>query len=118
MDDIHEKLEPDEVGISFGDEQKGCKTLLTSRSLNVLCDDMCVEKSFQVGPLSDNESTCLFNKLVGDLTEKPDFKNLATQIAERCGGLPSAIAKVASELKNKDLFVWRDILIRLERSTG
>ncbi|GMN24896.1 hypothetical protein TIFTF001_000741 [Ficus carica] len=116
LDDIWENLELDEVGISFGDAQKGCKILLTSRFRNVLCDDMGAEKNFQVGPLSDNESTSLFKQMVGDLAEKPDFRDLAAQIVEKCGGLPATIAKVASDLKNKSLYVWKNVLTQLQRS--
>ncbi|EXC50911.1 Disease resistance protein [Morus notabilis] len=118
LDDIWENLELNEVGMSFGDAQKECKILLISRFQNVLCNDMEAEKNFQVGPLTDDEAISLFKKMVGDWTEKSDFRDLATQIIEKCGGIPATIAKVASELKNKRLFVWKDVLTQLKRSAN
>ena len=41
LDDIWKKLDLEELGIfSFGDDNKGCKLLLTSRFYNVVCNDM------------------------------------------------------------------------------
>lgn len=44
--------------------------------------------------------------MMGDWTEKSDFRDLATQIIEKCGGIPATMAKVASELKNKRLVLF------------
>ncbi|KAL5565745.1 hypothetical protein UlMin_028909 [Ulmus minor] len=117
LDDIWEKLDLDEIGISFGDDQKECKILLASRVRKALCDDMDVEKVFEVGSLSNDESTDLFLKIVGDLAKEADFQSLATQIVEECGGLPNTITKVAKELKNKNLYIWKDVLTQLQRSS-
>jgi hypothetical protein len=66
IDDIWKKLDLEALGISFEDDQKGCKILLTSRSRDVLGRDMDAQEIFPVGVLLDNEATYLFRKIVGD----------------------------------------------------
>ncbi|KAF3454152.1 hypothetical protein FNV43_RR04599 [Rhamnella rubrinervis] len=93
VDDIWEKLDLEDVGISFGIHQRGCKILLTTRSFHVLANDMGVD------------------------TEKDDdFQGLEAEIVKECGGLPLAITTVASALKNKDCAVWKNALHELRKS--
>ncbi|XP_024030632.1 disease resistance protein At4g27190-like [Morus notabilis] len=111
LDDIWEILDLLEVGIPF--EHHGCKILMTSRSLDVV-RSMGVEKSFQVYSIFGEEAMNLFQGIVGDIVERPDFKRLAIDVVGECGGLPLAITTVASTLKGQDsLDVWRDTLRRL-----
>ncbi|KAF3431875.1 hypothetical protein FNV43_RR26611 [Rhamnella rubrinervis] len=114
VDDVWDKLDLEDVGISFGDNKKGCKILVTSRCYDVLNNKVDVDKIFQVGYLLGDEPKELFKKIVGDQAEKDD--NLETLIVEECGGLPIAITAVARALKNKSCDVWRNALHELRNS--
>ena len=67
IDDIWKPLKLEDLGISFGDHQKGCKLLLTSRSRDLLSKYVDTPKQFQVGVLFENEARKLFENIVGDL---------------------------------------------------
>ncbi|KAF3434022.1 hypothetical protein FNV43_RR25125 [Rhamnella rubrinervis] len=116
LDDVWEKLELHEVGISLGNDQNDCKILLTSRSQDVICNDMGADKNFLIGYLYDEEAKHLFNKIVGDSVKNTDIKPLATEIVRECGGLPLAIVTVANALKNKSHPTWENALRELRRS--
>lgn len=118
VDDVWKEVDLDHhVGLSFGDHQKQCNILLTSRFLNVLSNGMGIEKNFKVGLLSNSESIGLFDKVGGDISRKSaEFQHLATRIVKECGGLPLAITVVASALKNRELHVWKNALLELQKS--
>ncbi|PON75695.1 AAA+ ATPase [Parasponia andersonii] len=115
LDDIWKRLDLVEVGIHFGDGQKGCKILLTSRYLNCVRSAMGAKKNFPVQVLSSDEATNLFKKIVGDnsLADQP----LAIDIVRECGMLPLAITTVAYALKDEGLSTWNDTLQQLRNST-
>ncbi|KAL5575947.1 hypothetical protein UlMin_017646 [Ulmus minor] len=117
LDDIWDKLELGNVGIHFEDDQKGCKLLFTSRSLDVLRNLMGVDSNFTIGALSSSEAMNLFKKMVGVRAEQADFKPLAVDVVEECGGLPIAIVTVANALKNQGWYVWKDALGQLRNSS-
>ncbi|KAL5562516.1 hypothetical protein UlMin_032263 [Ulmus minor] len=119
LDDIWSELDLLEVGIYFevGD-QKGCKILLVSRDLDVLCNLMGARKIIEVKVLSDSEAKGLFNKFVGVIDDNSECKELANQVVGECGGLPIAIVTIACSLKNKGIFVWKDFLSQLKSSCG
>ena len=109
IDDIWNPLNLEDLGISFGDDQKGCKLLLTSRFYNVICNDMDTQKQFPVGVLFENEARNLFENIVGDLAKTPEIQPNMIKIVKECSGLPIAITTVANTLKNeKDKHVWED----------
>uniref|UniRef100_A0A2N9I2F2 AAA+ ATPase domain-containing protein n=1 Tax=Fagus sylvatica TaxID=28930 RepID=A0A2N9I2F2_FAGSY len=114
IDDIWKKLDLEHLearGISFEDDKKKCKILLTSRSRDVLD----AQEIFPVGVLLDNEATYLFRKIVGDIVETSDFKSIVAEVIEECGGLPIAITTVAHALKSKKAqHDWRDALRELK----
>lgn len=125
LDNIWKLLNLDAVGIPFGDVKKErnddrsqCTVLLTSRSRDVLCNDMNSQKIFLIEVLSYEEAWCLFEKIVGDSAKASDFRVIADEIVRRCGGLPVAIKTIANALKNKRLYVWNDSLDRLRNSTS
>ncbi|KAK8589769.1 hypothetical protein V6N12_024160 [Hibiscus sabdariffa] len=122
LDDLWQKLDLEEIGISFQDAaaQKsstaGCKLLLTSRSSQVL-DLMDAERSFGVEILSQEESTILFAKIVGDIVGKSDdYERIANELVGKCAGLPVAISAIANALKRRDLSSWKDALRRLRKA--
>uniref|UniRef100_A0A2N9H7S8 NB-ARC domain-containing protein n=1 Tax=Fagus sylvatica TaxID=28930 RepID=A0A2N9H7S8_FAGSY len=111
VDDIWNKLDLEALGISFGDNQKGSKLLLTSRFRDVLNTDMDAQELFLVGLLSKNEAENLFGKIVGDLPEPLNLRPTMVEVVEECAGLPIAITTVANALKNqKNPKVWKDAL--------
>ncbi|XP_060672844.1 probable disease resistance protein At4g27220 [Ziziphus jujuba] len=123
LDDVWMKLDLLEIGICLEDDQKGCKILLTSRSQSVLEDDMGVDpgNNFKVELLSDSEAWTWFSKIVGDSVlsdeNSDEFKDLATQIVDKCACLPLMIITVAHALKNKGIHHWKDALTRLQMSS-
>ncbi|KAF3965045.1 hypothetical protein CMV_010738 [Castanea mollissima] len=117
IDDIWNKIDLEDLGISFGDDHKGSKLLLTSRSRDVLATDMDAQKIFDVGFLSNDEAEYLFSKIVGDLAENLNFQSTMVEVVKECAGLPIAITTVANALKNKkEPSVWKDALRQLKRA--
>ena len=65
LDDIWARLDLEEVGIPLGNENEGCKILLTSRDFDVLSSEMDTQKNFAVGILKKKKpGTCLRRWLV------------------------------------------------------
>ncbi|XP_060675399.1 disease resistance protein At4g27190 isoform X2 [Ziziphus jujuba] len=117
IDDIWEKLELYEVGIAFGNDKNDCKILLTSRSQDVVCNDMDANLNFVLDDLRFDEAKDLFDKIVGDqLIRNPEIQALAIEIVKECAGLPIALETVASALKKKDYPIWSNALRELRRS--
>ncbi|KAH9753083.1 Disease resistance protein [Citrus sinensis] len=124
LDNIWRELKFDEVGIPSGDvdekdredDQRRCTIILTSRSGDLLCNDMNCQKIFWIDALSKEEALQLFEKIVGDSTKISDFQSTANEIVEKCGGLPVALSTVANALKNKERYFWQDALNQLRRS--
>ena len=122
LDDVWKKLDLLDIGIAFEDHQKGCKILLTSRSQDVLRDEMGVKNNFKVELLLESEAWTCFSNIVGDdlLSDhnNHEFNRLATQIVKECACLPLAIVTVAGALKNKGLHAWEDALQQLKSSVN
>ncbi|GAY43945.1 hypothetical protein CUMW_078500 [Citrus unshiu] len=93
LDNIWRELKFDEVGIPSGDvdekdredDQRRCTIILTSRSRDLLCNDMNCQKIFWIDALSKEEALQLFEKIVGDSTKISDFQSIANEIVEKCG---------------------------------
>nr|POE83303.1 disease resistance protein [Quercus suber] len=119
LDDIWKYLDLEALGIfSFGDDNKGCKLLLTSRFYNVVCNGMDTQKQFEVKVFLNGEARNLFEKIVGDLAKTSEIKPTMLQIVEECAGLPIAITTVANALKNqKNPRIWKDFLNQLKMSS-
>ncbi|KAB5529266.1 hypothetical protein DKX38_019347 [Salix brachista] len=115
LDDIWERLELDDVGITSGSEHRRCKILMTSRDRNALYREMDTKKLFHIQVLLENEAWNLFKNMAGDAIKYPDLQPVAVEVAKRCAGLPILLVTVASALKDGDLSEWKDALKRLER---
>ncbi|GAU35308.1 hypothetical protein TSUD_389330 [Trifolium subterraneum] len=115
LDDIWQPLELEKVGIPSNKEHIGCKLFMTSRTQDVL-QNMSAQKdfTFRLELLSDVETRILFQSTVEDVYNDISFKDVATQIAKQCAGLPLLIVTVASGLKSKDISAWKDALSQLE----
>ncbi|KAF8035125.1 hypothetical protein BT93_C1229 [Corymbia citriodora subsp. variegata] len=118
LDNLWKKLELKEVGIPCGDDNKvrGCKLLITSRYRDVLRTDMGSDRQFRLNELKHGEARKLFERIVADKANNPEFKSLVDGVVQKCGGLPLLILSVAKRLKHGDLVEWRNALISIEGS--
>ncbi|XP_056164571.1 uncharacterized protein LOC115681898 [Syzygium oleosum] len=114
LDNLWEKLELKEVGIPCGvdNKVKGCKLLLTSRYKNVLRIDMGSDEQIQLDQLKPEEAGRLFERIVGENVNDPEFKPLVDGVVENCKGLPLQIVSLAKRLRNADLAAWRNALAK------
>ncbi|KAI5334318.1 hypothetical protein L3X38_024451 [Prunus dulcis] len=88
-----------------------CKTLLTSRSREILSSEMRMQKEFGLHVLDEEETWSLFKKMEGIVVKDPIISAVATQIAQKCGGLLVFVVIDASTLRNKStLHAWKDAL--------
>ncbi|CAJ2670304.1 unnamed protein product [Trifolium pratense] len=116
LDDIWQKVDlVKEVGIPSNKEHIGCKLLMTSRTQDVL-QQMDVQKdfTFRLELLSELETWSLFQSMAEDVVNDISFKKVATEIARQCKGLPLLIVTMASGLKSKDIYAWKDALSKLQ----
>nr|GEV40903.1 probable disease resistance protein At1g12280 [Tanacetum cinerariifolium] len=113
LDDVWTPLDLRTIGIP---QSKGCKIILTSRSLDV-CNAMNTERNFHMDVLSQAESWNLFRKMAGDTVDSDDLNPIATKVAKRCSGLPLAIVTVARALRYRSKHAWCDALRQLRSST-
>ncbi|XP_062012591.1 probable disease resistance protein At4g27220 [Rosa rugosa] len=114
LDDVQEKIDLEVVGLP---RLPTCKILVTCRTREVLSfDEMRAEKVFQLDLLVKEETWSLFMRMAGDVVEHNGrVRDVAIQIAEKCGGLPLLVVTVASALKEKKkLQAWKDALRRLK----
>ncbi|PRQ29671.1 putative P-loop containing nucleoside triphosphate hydrolase, leucine-rich repeat domain, L [Rosa chinensis] len=77
---------------------------------------MQAKKVFHLDLLGKEETWSLFMKMAGDVVEQNHrVRDVAIQIAEKCGGLPLLVITIASALKEKKKFqAWKDALRRLK----
>ncbi|XP_044472973.1 probable disease resistance protein At4g27220 [Mangifera indica] len=114
LDNIWRRIDLDAVGIPFGEAHKGCKILLSSRSLDILSNEMDSQINFLVRVLNEEEAWCLFKKMAGDSIENSDLRSVAMDVVKVCAGLPIAIVTIARALRNKSLSEWKDALLKLK----
>ncbi|MBA0803556.1 hypothetical protein Gohar_013750, partial [Gossypium harknessii] len=116
LDDIWEEHDLDALGIPSVDKNKGLKILMTSRRLEVL-KSMGSQKSLPIDILKEDEAWNLFKIVAGPIAERSDLQSKANKVAQKCAGLPIAIATVAKALKHKEnLHEWEDALEQLKPS--
>ncbi|KAI7997473.1 putative disease resistance protein [Camellia lanceoleosa] len=83
LDDVWEWLNLQDIGIPFWGENRGCKVVLTSRSLDV-CIGMGSQKNIEVKTLAGEESWHLFKEMVSDsVVDTPDMQPIAEQVVKR-----------------------------------
>ncbi|KAK9218743.1 hypothetical protein WN943_007380 [Citrus x changshan-huyou] len=119
LDNIWGNLDLKAAGIPHGDDHRGCKVLLTARTLDTLSRKMDSQKNFSVSFLKEEEAWSLFKKMAGDYVEGNELKEVARDVAKECAGLPVAIVTVATALRdNNSLFDWKDALEQLRRPSS
>ncbi|BBG98628.1 NB-ARC domain-containing disease resistance protein [Prunus dulcis] len=113
LDDVWEAIDLEVLGLR---PMATCKILFTSR---VRVSKMRAQKEFWLDVLGEKESWSLFEKMAGDVVKDDPIKEVATQVAQKCGGLPVLVVTVASTLRlNSSLEVWKDTLRRFKRFDG
>ncbi|XP_065856411.1 uncharacterized protein [Euphorbia lathyris] len=113
LDDIWEKMELEKIGIPNLDDHKGCKILMTSRDLSTLLE-MGVQRHFLLQVLGEEETWQLFQKKAGNF-KNSKLQSIAIALARRCAGLPVLIVAVATSLRDKELYEWKDALEHLQK---
>ncbi|XP_073262937.1 putative disease resistance protein At4g10780 [Populus alba] len=112
LDDLWNRFDFDEVGIPI--QVKGCKLILTTRSLEV-CQRMVCQKTIKVEPLSVEEAWALFMKVLGCIP--PEVEEIAKSMARECAGLPLGIKTMAGTMRGvDDICEWRNALEELKQS--
>nr|AER13169.1 Rpp4C3 [Phaseolus vulgaris] len=100
-------------------DHKRCKILLTSRSKEVICNQMDVQdqSTFLVGVIDEKEAETLLKKVAGIHSTNSMFDKKVTEIAKMCAGLPIALVSIGRALKNKSAFVWEDVYRQIKRQS-
>ncbi|XP_028789185.1 probable disease resistance protein At4g27220 [Neltuma alba] len=112
LDDIWDVLEFKKLGIPSNDHE-GCKLLFTSRNLEIL-QKLETQKDFKMDVLNEEEAWNLFEEMVGNVVKDVHLRDVAIEIARKCGGLIVLLVTVARALKNKDsIDSWKDALNQL-----
>ncbi|XP_058212380.1 disease resistance protein At4g27190-like isoform X2 [Rhododendron vialii] len=117
LDDVWKRVELNDIGIPFGDDHKGCKILVISRSEEV-CNDMGSQKKFPVQILHKEEAWNLFKEMAGIPEDDTNYQSIKREVANECGGLPIAILTVGRALNGKGESSWRSALAQLRKSIG
>ncbi|XP_027341001.1 uncharacterized protein LOC113854286 [Abrus precatorius] len=111
-----QEFDLDEIGVPLGDEHKGCKLLLISKSLDFIKNLMGAPKAkvFQLEMLLEEEAQSLFEKMVGVIAQDSEASSIITEIVKSCEGLAPAIFTIAKVLEKKDLHALQDALMQLK----
>ncbi|KAG5059759.1 hypothetical protein JHK87_000788 [Glycine soja] len=122
LDDLWDGLDLNRLGIpskKLSGDHKGCKILLTSRSKEVICNQMDVSETstFLVGVIDEKEAETLLKKVAGIHVTNSMFDANAIEIAKMCAGLPIALVSIGRALKNKSYFVWEDVCRQIKRQS-
>ena len=115
LDDIWERLDLLQVGVSLQDNQNKSKIIFTTRSED-LCHQMKAQKKIKVECLAPEEALALFQEEVGEeaLNSHPDIPRLAKVVAEECKGLPLALITIGRALASaKTLARWEQAIKEL-----
>ncbi|XP_010999683.1 PREDICTED: probable disease resistance protein At4g27220 [Populus euphratica] len=112
LDDLWDCFDYNKLGIPI--RVKGCKLILTTRSLGV-CQRMFCQKTIKVEPLSMEEAWALFMKVLGRIP--PEVEEIARSIASECAGLPLGIVTMAGTMRGvDDRCEWKNALEELKQS--
>lgn len=101
LDKIWTSLDLEKVGIPLRVDHKGCKIVLTSRSQDILANEMHSQNNYCISILNKEESWSLFTTKAGGCVEDCEMQSIGIQNSQECGGLPLAIVTVARALTNK-----------------
>ncbi|KAF5464104.1 hypothetical protein F2P56_014211 [Juglans regia] len=117
LDDVWEKIDLDKLGVPRPEDHRGCKIILTSRSLDVCRNMMLTDVEYKISVLRDEDAWQLFSRCARGVVSSDQIKPLAEAICRECEGLPLAIITVAAAMRGKtNPEVWKHALNQLRRS--
>ncbi|KAH7861852.1 hypothetical protein Vadar_031769 [Vaccinium darrowii] len=137
LDDVWDPLNLEDIGIptttDHGNKEGCCKVLVTSRkqllhrmtpkpadqstpNVSIIAPVASI-KEFYIPVLEKKEAWSLFMK-TAEISLNSNQENLsaAKKVCDECGGLPIAILALATALKGKEWYAWRDALTLLKNS--
>ncbi|KAF9609633.1 hypothetical protein IFM89_017772 [Coptis chinensis] len=115
VDDLWTRLELAEVGIPNGNEHSGCKVVFTTRSLDACCM-MNSQAKIEVHTLSQLDSWNLFRYHATDIVYSDGLHKIASEVVNKCDGLPLALVTLGRALQGRDRIVWEDAALQLGKS--
>ncbi|KMT13039.1 hypothetical protein BVRB_4g087530 [Beta vulgaris subsp. vulgaris] len=118
LDDMWKQFSENDVGIPL--EGSSCKTILTTRSLEVCRRMGCKDFVIKAEILHEVEAWDLFVDNLGHYdTLTVETKEIARDVAKECGGLPLAINTMACCMRNiVDIHEWKNALKELKDVRG
>ncbi|TXG73754.1 hypothetical protein EZV62_002333 [Acer yangbiense] len=102
LDDIWSILDFEIIGV---DDNKGCKVLLTSRSLDVLSNEMDSQTDFLVGILQEKEAWSLFKKTAGNCVEDRDVQPVAIHVVDEKSSMHDVVRDVYENFSRDNVFL-------------
>ncbi|KAF5464031.1 hypothetical protein F2P56_014144 [Juglans regia] len=116
LDDVWKKIDLDKLGVPRPEDHRGCKIILTSRSLDV-CRDMLTDVEVKMSVLRDEDAWQLFSRYATDVVSSDHITPFAKAICRECEGLPLAIITMGAAMRGKkNPEVWKHALNQLRRS--
>nr|XP_034928301.1 LOW QUALITY PROTEIN: probable disease resistance protein At4g27220 [Populus alba] len=115
LDDVWKDIDFQEIGIPIGDDNRGCKILLTTRNQE-LCSYLACQQKVLLSPLTEIEAWALFKGNAGLSDEDFDLNRVAKEVARKCQGLPLALAAVGRALKGQSKNEWKLASKNLKKS--
>ncbi|KAK9684391.1 hypothetical protein RND81_10G206700 [Saponaria officinalis] len=70
---------------------------------------------FEAGLLNNKEALSLFENQIGEKVDSEGYKLVVERLLRKCDGLPLAIVATASNLRGKDLSMWRQFAEESEK---
>ena len=106
LDEVFSEINLKEVGIHDDHEHGAVIFAYRDRDFCCLMDD-----HIKIERLSNDDAKNLFQKIVGNIIDRPTYKKIADRLLKECGGMPQVIKLIAYSLRNEDdPAVWRHLL--------
>uniref|UniRef100_A0A7N2M911 Disease resistance protein n=1 Tax=Quercus lobata TaxID=97700 RepID=A0A7N2M911_QUELO len=114
LDDVWKDVNLEAIGIPSRDDHRGCKMLLTTRSVHV-CNLMRCQRKIPLNFLVEEESLALMKK-TAIVDDCPGLNDVVLEVVKECKGLPIAIITVGKALTGKSLNDWNVAMHQLRKS--
>ncbi|XP_030928431.1 probable disease resistance protein At4g27220 [Quercus lobata] len=114
LDDVWKDVNLEAIGIPSCDDHRGCKMLLTTRSVHV-CNLMRCQRKIPLNFLVEEESLALMKK-TAIVDDCPGLNDVVLEVVKECKGLPIAIITVGKALTGKSLNDWNVAMHQLRKS--